>query len=78
MLTIGRNGGKINIRKSEIATLVLEDSEAICGEDVKEDTEAMLVDPITKSGYIIQKVRPRNTYKTPVIFKVLAMVLCPS
>ena len=75
MSTICRNGGKINIRKSEIATLVLEDPEATCGEDVKEDTEAMFVDPITKYGYIIQKVRPRNTYKSPVIFKLLAMVL---
>ena len=35
----------------------------------------MFVDPITQYGYIIQKVRPRNTIKTPVIFKVLEIYI---
>jgi len=61
--------GKITVPKKNITTLVLEDPDRLCGEDAKEDTEAMFIDPIYNVGYIIQKVRPRNEIKTPVIFK---------
>ena len=57
--------------KKNITTLVLEDPDSPCGEDTKEDTEAMFIDPIFNVGYIIQKVRPRNEIKSPVIFKVI-------
>ena len=56
--------------KNGITTIVLHDSGASCREDMKEDTEAMFIDPISKAGYIIQKVRPRNFNANPVIFKV--------
>lgn len=55
---------------SNITTLVLVDDEQDCRESVKEDSEAMFIDPISKSGYIIQKIRDRNTNDSPVIFKV--------
>ena len=62
--------------KSNVTTLVLVDDELDCTESVKEDSEAMFIDPISNSGYIIQKVRERNTRKNshpvnPVIFKVV-------
>jgi hypothetical protein len=41
---------------------------------MKVDTEAMIIDPISKAGYIIQKVRPRNANKNPVIFKVTLLM----
>ena len=56
--------------KNKLTSIVLHDPGASCREDMKEDTEAMIIDPISKSGYIIQKVRPRNVNKNPVIFKV--------
>ena len=55
---------------SNITTLVLVDDEQDCTESVKEDSEAMFIDPISNSGYIIQKIRDRNTNDSPVIFKV--------
>ena len=58
--------------RNRITTFVLEDQENVCSEDSKEDSEAMFIDPISNSGYIIQKVRPRNTIKSPVIFKVIS------
>ena len=54
-------------------TFILEDQASVCTEESKEDTEAMFIDPISNSGYIIQKVRPRNTLKDPVIFKVIQL-----
>ena len=66
-----RISGRITVPKKNITTLVLEDPDRLCGEDAKEDTEAMFIDPIYNVGYIIQKVRPRNEIKTPVIFKVI-------
>ena len=56
---------------SNVTTLVLVDDKLDCRESVKEDSEAMFIDPQTNSGYIIQKVRERNTKKNPVIFKVI-------
>ena len=67
--------GKITVPKKNITTLVLEDPDRLCGEDAKEDTEAMFIDPIYNVGYIIQKVRPRNEIKTPVIFKVMKLTI---
>ena len=60
--------------RNRITTLVLQDPEGSCREDLKEDTEAMFIDPISKSGYIIQKVRPRNINKSPVILKVVLVI----
>ena len=60
--------------RNRITTFVLEDPEGSCMEDLKEDTEAMFIDPISNAGYMIQKVRPRNIYKRPVIFKVLFVI----
>ena len=57
--------------RNRLTTIVLQDPRASCREDMKEDTEAMIIDPISKAGYIIQKVRPRNVNKNPVIFKVI-------
>ena len=67
-----RNTKEIKIPSSEIATLVLNESdfESECGEDTKKDAETLFIDPISMSGYIIQKVRKRNTDKTAFIFKV--------
>ncbi len=59
---------------NRITTLVLHDAGASCREDMKVDTEAMIIDPISKAGYIIQKVRPRNANKSPVIFKVTLLM----
>ena len=67
--------GEITVPKKNITTLVLEDPDRLCGEDAKEDTEAMFIDPIYNVGYIIQKVRPRNEIKTPVIFKVIKFTI---
>ena len=67
--------GEITVPKKNITTLVLEDPDRLCGEDAKEDTEAMFIDPIYNVGYIIQKVRPRNDIKTPVIFKVMKFTI---
>merc|ERR1712038_38856 len=67
-----RNEGKLVMPRNRITTFVLEDQENVCSEDSKEDSEAMFIDPISNSGYIIQKVRPRNTIKSPVIFKVIS------
>ena len=64
--------------KENITTLVLEDPDRPCGEDAKEDTEAMFIDPVYNVGYIIQKVRPRNEIKTPVIFKVIKFTIVMS
>ena len=60
--------------RNKITTFILEDQERICTEKSKEDTEAMFIDPISNSGYIIQKVRPRNTRKDPFIFKVILLL----
>ena len=65
----------MTVSKENITTLVLEDPDRPCGEDAKEDTEAMFIDPVYNVGYIIQKVRPRNEIKTPVIFKVLKITM---
>ena len=62
--------------RNRITTLVLQDPEGSCSEDMKEDTEAMFIDPISKAGYIIQKVRPRNLNKSPVILKVFFCNYC--
>ena len=70
-----RTSGRITVPKNKITTLVLEDPDRLCGEDAKEDTEAMFIDPIYNVGYIIQKVRPRNEIKTPVIFKVIKFTI---
>ena len=70
-----RISGRITVPKKNITTLVLEDPDRLCGEDAKEDTEAMFIDPIYNVGYIIQKVRPRNEIKTPVIFKVMKLTI---
>lgn len=59
--------------RNSTTTFILEDQASVCTEESKEDTEAMFIDPISNSGYIIQKVRPRNTRKDPVIFKVLKL-----
>ena len=59
--------------RNMITTFILEDQESVCTEESKEDTEAMFIDPISNSGYIIQKVRPRNSRKDPVIFKVILL-----
>ena len=64
--------------KHKITTLVLEDPDRLCNEESKEDTEAMFIDPIYNVGYIIQKVRPRNKIKTPVIFKVIKFIVVMS
>ena len=56
--------------KTEITSIVLQNPEGVCSEDTKEDTEAMFIDPVSKFGYLIQKVRPRNAVKNPTIFKV--------
>ena len=60
---------------SNITTLLLTDDELDCTESAKEDTEAMFIDSISNTGYIIQKVRERNTNKSSVIFKVLTIIL---
>ena len=57
---------------SNVTTIVLVDDKLDCRESFKEDSEAMFIDPLTNFGYIIQKVRERNTKKNPVIFKVVA------
>ena len=56
---------------SNVTTLVLVDDKLDCRESVKEDSEAMFIDAQTNFGYIIQKVRARNTNKNPVIFQVV-------
>ena len=56
---------------SNITTLVLIDDNLDCRESVKEDSEAMFIDAQTNFGYIIQKVRARNTNKNPIIFQVV-------
>ena len=61
--------------RNRITTLVLQDPQGSCREDMKEDTEAMFIDPISKAGYIIQKVRPRNLNKSPVILKVFLVII---
>ena len=67
-----RNTKEIRIPSSKIATLVINESdlESECGEDKKKDAETLIIDPISMSGYIIQKVRKTNTDKTSFIFKV--------
>jgi hypothetical protein len=64
--------------RNRITTLVLQDPEGSCREELKEDTEAMFIDPISKAGYIIQKVRPRNINKSPVILKVFLVIIVMS
>ena len=61
--------------RSNIKTLVLKDDGLDCTESAKEDTEAMFMDSISNNGYIIQKVRDRNTDKSSVIFKVFSLLL---
>ena len=56
---------------SNVTTIVLVDDKLDCRESSKEDSEAMFIDPLTNFGYIIQKVRDRNTNKNPVIFQVV-------
>ena len=58
------------IELENVTTLVLKDSKANCSEESKADSEAMFIDPITRNGYIIQKVRERNNMRSPIIFKV--------
>ena len=65
-----RNGVKIFVPLVEITTFVLRDRLRNCKEDMKEDTETLFIDPLYDAGYIVQKVRPRNLIKEPVIFKV--------
>ena len=60
---------------SNITTLLLMDDDLDCKESAKEDTEAMFIDSISNTGYIIQKVRERNTNKDSVIFKVLTIII---
>ena len=62
------NDGVIELEN--VTTLVLKDSKADCSEELKADSEAMFIDPITRNGYIIQKVRERNNIRSPIIFKV--------
>ena len=61
---------KIIVPITQIVTFVLRDTFGNCKEDLKEDTEALFIDPLYNIGYIVQKVRPRNVNKEPVIFKV--------
>ena len=61
---------KIIIPLAHITTFVLRDTILNCREDMKEDTETLFIDPLYNAGYIVQKVRPRNLIKEPVIFKV--------
>ena len=63
------------IKKTEITSIILQNPEGVCSESIKEDTEAMFIDPISKFGYLIQKVRPRNAVKNPTIFKVFSSVI---
>ena len=61
---------KIIIPLAHITTFVLRDTILNCREDMKEDTETLFIDPLYHAGFIVQKVRPRNIIKEPVIFKV--------
>ena len=63
--------GKIKLKPKSVSTLILKDAKANCTEKLKADSEALFIDPITKNGYMIQKVRARNEVRSPVIFKVL-------
>ena len=65
-----RDGVKIIVPITHIITFVLRDTLGSCKEDLKEDTEALFIDPLYNVGYIVQKVRPRNVNKEPTIFKV--------
>ena len=64
------NSGKIKLSRDKVTTLVLKDAEAGCSPKEKADSESLFIDPITRSGYMIQKVRERNDIRSPVIFKV--------
>ena len=65
---------KIIVPITHIITFVLRDTLGSCKEDLKEDTEALFIDPLYNVGYIVQKVRPRNVNKEPTIFKVKFIV----
>ena len=64
------NGGKVIIPASKVTTIILNDpevnSETICDEGTKKDTEALFIDPISNSGYLIQKVT-KDTFSTDVV-----------
>ena len=59
------------MESNKVTTLILKDAEAGCSDKEKADSEAMFIDPITRNGYMIQKVRERNDARSPIIFKVV-------
>ena len=73
-LWICSDGGKITIPGSEITKLVLDDpnvnATSVCSEVTQKDTETLFIDPISKAGYIIQKVKRENNDTNVTIFKV--------
>ena len=62
--SICSTSGKITIRASNVTTFVLNDPEVtnatICDEGTKKDFESVFIDPISKYGYLIQKVNKEN------------------
>ena len=67
------NGGKIKLLRDKVTTLILKDSKAGCTAEEKADSESLFIDPITRTGYMIQKVRERNNIRSPVIFQVMSV-----
>ena len=72
------NGGKLTIPASKVTTFVLNDpevnSQTSCTEGTKKDSEAMFIDPISNSGYLIQKVKKETVATHASIFKVCTKI----
>ena len=64
------SNGKVTIPASKVTTIILNDpevnSKTRCDEGTKKDTEALFIDPISNSGYLIQKVT-KETFATNVV-----------
>jgi len=71
-------GGKVTIPESQITTIELNDptlsTSSSCIPKSQIDTEAMFIDPISNSGYLIQKVHDHpkccNDFSEVTIFQV--------
>ena len=64
------NNGTIQLETEKVTKLILKDAKASCSDELKADSEALFIDPITRNGYTIQKIRERNNARNPIIFKV--------
>ena len=64
------NNGTVQLETEKVTKLILKDAKASCSDELKADSEALFIDPITRNGYTIQKIRERNSARNPIIFKV--------